>query len=138
MRTAIKCHCRVPCAVMKSWTRDNPGRRFMSCKFRHCDFWQWLDVDQSEWQRNAINQVMLDKQLLASEKNLLKSENDHLKENNEKLKAENSLLRSKIMDLESDVFFPAYENSGPSLLRKAFYALIVVIVVLFFMYVNVV
>ncbi|KAK9741418.1 hypothetical protein RND81_03G104200 [Saponaria officinalis] len=65
--TAIKCHCGIPVAILRLWTEDNPGRRFLRCKFlnpdfsRGCNYFSWYDEVKVEWQKNTINQLMLEK-----------------------------------------------------------------------------
>ncbi|KAK9677290.1 hypothetical protein RND81_11G133900 [Saponaria officinalis] len=60
-RNPINCNCKVPVAMLKSLTSDNPGRRFLTCKFRFCKFFKWVDEEQSDWQRDVINQLVLEK-----------------------------------------------------------------------------
>ncbi|XP_021725633.1 uncharacterized protein LOC110692859 [Chenopodium quinoa] len=58
-------------ARLTSWTRENPGRKFLACKFydpntetRGCKCFEWVDEDGSDWQKEVINQLILDKKLM--------------------------------------------------------------------------
>ncbi|XP_074304425.1 uncharacterized protein LOC141639144 [Silene latifolia] len=95
-----KCKCGVPLALLKSWTTDNPGRRFLTCKFsnpatknRGCGFFRWYDEEQVEWQRDVINNLVLEKKVVECNLKMLKCENTHLQDQCEKLKEANGLLR---------------------------------------------
>ncbi|XP_021776310.1 uncharacterized protein LOC110740120 [Chenopodium quinoa] len=95
-----KCGCGVPIARLKSWTHENPARRFEACKFynpetnqRGCKFFRWVDEDMTNWQRDTINQLVTEKQLMKGEVSVLQTrlccletENKRLKEEFEKLK----------------------------------------------------
>ncbi|KAK9713745.1 hypothetical protein RND81_06G048700 [Saponaria officinalis] len=91
-----KCKCSVPLALLTSWTSRNPGRRFMACKFRFCKYFRWVDEEQSEWQRDVINQLLMEKKLLESENNNLRVEKSQLVEQVIQLRAENHIMRGKI------------------------------------------
>ncbi|XP_048494545.1 uncharacterized protein LOC125494780 [Beta vulgaris subsp. vulgaris] len=76
-----KCGCGVPVAEKRSWTVDNPGRKFIACKFydkesghRGCELFDWVDQGSTEWQKDTINQLVLEKQILKSQNTLLKRE----------------------------------------------------------------
>ncbi|KAK9716630.1 hypothetical protein RND81_06G246600 [Saponaria officinalis] len=76
----LKCNCGCPVAFRTSWTFQNPGRRFVACKFydadtgmRGCRYFKWLDEDMTEWQRQLINQ-------LSSENTCLRRELKHQKQ----------------------------------------------------------
>ncbi|XP_074283611.1 uncharacterized protein LOC141608151 [Silene latifolia] len=96
---AIKCRCGVPVSLLRSWTQDNPGRRFLKGKFsnpefsRGCGYFSWYDELQMEWQKNAINQLMLEKDVLKGELMMSKGKVSHLQERNKKLREANILLR---------------------------------------------
>ncbi|XP_021754556.1 uncharacterized protein LOC110719886 [Chenopodium quinoa] len=83
---ARKCKCGVPMAKLTSWTRENPGRKFISCKFydpitetRGCKAFEWVDQpDGTDWQTGVINNLLLDKKLLKGEVNELKREVDEI------------------------------------------------------------
>ena len=47
-----KCDCGIPMGKLTSWTRENPGRKFRSCKFddpktqaRGCKCFEWVDEE---------------------------------------------------------------------------------------------
>ncbi|XP_074282834.1 uncharacterized protein LOC141607382 [Silene latifolia] len=96
---AIKCACGVPVVLLRSWTHDNPGRRFLRCKFsnpdssRGCGYFSWYEEVQQKWQKNTINQLILEKKVLHGDLVMNKSEVAHLKEQNNKLKEANVLLK---------------------------------------------
>ncbi|XP_021726329.1 uncharacterized protein At4g04775-like [Chenopodium quinoa] len=108
-----KCWCGIPIARLKSWTHENPARRFEACKFynpetnqRGCKFFRWVDEDMTNWQRDAINQLITEKQLMKAEVNVLQTrlccsetENKRLKEEYDKLKLK--LKKSKMGHNES-------------------------------------
>ncbi|KAF3591892.1 hypothetical protein DY000_02021379 [Brassica cretica] len=59
---AVKCACNLTTHPMRAWTRNNPGRRFVSCRGRRvgrqyvkCDFFQWVDQEPPHgWQHLAL------------------------------------------------------------------------------------
>ncbi|XP_021742715.1 uncharacterized protein LOC110708797 [Chenopodium quinoa] len=81
-----KCNCGLPLAKLTSWTNENPGRKFLACKFydpktetRGCKAFEWVDnEDGTDWQRVVINQLLLDKKLMKGEINSLKRDVDDL------------------------------------------------------------
>ncbi|KAK9678173.1 hypothetical protein RND81_11G193300 [Saponaria officinalis] len=105
----IKCRCGVPVATLRSWTEDNPGRRFLGCKFsnpdfsRGCGYFSWYDEGQVEWQKNTINQLMLVKKIMQCELAMTKTEVTHLQEQNEKLKEANLLIRQMKPSVDENV-----------------------------------
>ncbi|KAK9747883.1 hypothetical protein RND81_02G021200 [Saponaria officinalis] len=71
----MKCDCGIDCARKTSWTFQNPGRRFASCKRMDddetlsppCSFFRWLDEDSTEWQRSLINQLLTENRCIKGE-----------------------------------------------------------------------
>ncbi|KAK9697757.1 hypothetical protein RND81_08G059600 [Saponaria officinalis] len=66
-----KCYCGASTAILKSWIRDNPGRRFKACKYydpitksRGCKYFKWCDRIQTDWQKDFINEVLMGKKIL--------------------------------------------------------------------------
>ncbi|CAN0915944.1 hypothetical protein LINGRAHAP2_LOCUS29423 [Linum grandiflorum] len=53
------CKCGDRVVLLTSWTEDNPGRRFYSCKLRysnnHCQFFLWLDPPIEGRPKEIIN-----------------------------------------------------------------------------------
>ncbi|KAK9757216.1 hypothetical protein RND81_01G148800 [Saponaria officinalis] len=95
-RIPTKCKSSVPPALLTSWTSHNPGRRFLACKFRFCKYFSWVDEEQSEWQRDVINQLLLEKKMLQSDNDNLRVEKSQLMEQVIELRAENHLLKEKM------------------------------------------
>ncbi|KAK9714837.1 hypothetical protein RND81_06G123800 [Saponaria officinalis] len=95
-RNPTKCKCSVPSALLTSWTSHNPGRRFLACKFCFCKYFRWVDEDQSEWQRDVINQLLLEKKLLQSDNDNLRVKKSQLVEQVIELRAENHLMKEKV------------------------------------------
>ncbi|KAK9756177.1 hypothetical protein RND81_01G079000 [Saponaria officinalis] len=95
-RNPTMCKCNVHLALLTSWTSDNPGRRFLTCKFRFCKYFIWVDEDQSEWQRDVINQLLLEKKLLKADNDILWVERSQLVEKMIELRAENYLIIEKL------------------------------------------
>ncbi|KAK9698639.1 hypothetical protein RND81_08G119900 [Saponaria officinalis] len=95
-RNPSKCKCSMPPALLTSWTSHNPGRRFLACKFRFCKYFRWVDEEQSEWQRDVINQLLLEKKLLQSDNDNLRDEKSQLVEQVIELRAENHLMKEKM------------------------------------------
>ncbi|CAH8357936.1 unnamed protein product [Eruca vesicaria subsp. sativa] len=58
----VACDCNRPTKIVRSWTRENPGRRFLSCRghrvgsdFESCNFFRWYDVEKPHgWQNLAL------------------------------------------------------------------------------------
>ncbi|XP_048493206.1 uncharacterized protein LOC125493740 [Beta vulgaris subsp. vulgaris] len=74
-----KCKCGFEVAVRTSWTNENPGRKFIACKLynhdtghRGCQFFEWLDEDPLEWQRDVINTLIAEKHRFATDLSLLR------------------------------------------------------------------
>ncbi|KAK9742748.1 hypothetical protein RND81_03G195000 [Saponaria officinalis] len=119
-RSSRKCNCGVPLALVKSWTTDNPGRRFLTCKFynpstqyRGCQYFKWYDQDQCQWQKDVINQLLLDKKLLKCESEMLKVENGHLIEQKKIMSGEIEMLNLKLKLREKQMESPSYgSNEG--------------------------
>ena len=72
------CSCGFPVAKRTSWTHDNPGRKFIACKFfnhetgqRGCNTFEWVDEGMCEWQRDVINVLVAEKYRLASDNYML-------------------------------------------------------------------
>ncbi|KAK9690172.1 hypothetical protein RND81_09G109200 [Saponaria officinalis] len=56
-----KCFCGVPVTYLTSWTRNNPGRGFESCRCsRHgngadgCNYFRWVEKAQTDWQKELV------------------------------------------------------------------------------------
>ncbi|PIN26130.1 DNA topoisomerase [Handroanthus impetiginosus] len=64
----ISCFCENLARVRTSWTKDNPGRRFLSCENRNggCSFYEWEDGPLSSRSRVIIPGLL--RQLNALEK----------------------------------------------------------------------
>ncbi|XP_021715799.1 uncharacterized protein LOC110683713 [Chenopodium quinoa] len=104
-----KCNCGLPLARLTSWTRENPGRKFKACKFwdpntetRGCKCFEWVDLEQTEWQREVINNLTLDKKLMKSEMNSLQREVDDLVGQRRCLLNEVDTLKTKCKALSGD------------------------------------
>ncbi|KAL2923283.1 1 4-alpha-glucan branching enzyme GlgB [Bienertia sinuspersici] len=77
----LNCGSGFPCATRTSWTHDNPGRKFIACKFynhetgqRGCNTFDWVDVDEpTNWQRDVINMLLAEKQRIATDNHILRS-----------------------------------------------------------------
>ncbi|KMT13126.1 hypothetical protein BVRB_4g086680 [Beta vulgaris subsp. vulgaris] len=85
------CGCGISVAKVRSWTKDNLGKMFVGCKFynpktgnRGCSMFCWLDDDNTNWQRNVINDLVMEKKNMLSDVRSLKKELGMVKE--EKLK----------------------------------------------------
>ncbi|KAK9756067.1 hypothetical protein RND81_01G071100 [Saponaria officinalis] len=52
-----KCYCGASTAIVKSWTRDNPGRRFEACKY----------YDPITKSQDLINELLMEKRELENE-----------------------------------------------------------------------
>ncbi|KAK9750672.1 hypothetical protein RND81_02G212700 [Saponaria officinalis] len=134
-RLSSNCNCQFPLTMVKSWTRENPGRRLLTCKFynpgtkfRACQFFSWYDQKQSDWQRDVINELVLDKKLLSKEMEIVKAENSHLEDQNKRLKEEIDLLRM-MTKLDEDELDDHVTKSSPKKgLCTVFYVVIVVCV----------
>ncbi|KAK6152273.1 hypothetical protein DH2020_014908 [Rehmannia glutinosa] len=63
----LRCYCGYELRIHTSWTKSNPGRRFISCPERgvnKCGFFKWIDDDNCDRSRNIIS-GLLDKLKLA-------------------------------------------------------------------------
>ncbi|KAK9666249.1 hypothetical protein RND81_14G171300 [Saponaria officinalis] len=117
-RNPNDCKYGVPVAIVKSWTSDNLGRRFLTSKFYNpstqfhgCQYFKWSDEDQCQWQKDVINQLVLDKKLLKCEFEMLKADNAHLMELKIRISEENELLKLKSNLGEQQIKWP---SNGPN------------------------
>ncbi|KAK9689402.1 hypothetical protein RND81_09G056900 [Saponaria officinalis] len=124
-------------AILRSWTEDNPERRFLRCKFSNPDFsrkygyFSWYDEVQVEWQKNTINQLMLEKKILQCELTMTKSEVAHLQEQNNKLKEANLLIR-QIKPCEDENMDVVNHGTNRNSCKTTFAIVVVCLLVLFF------
>src|SRR5688572_30601422 len=113
-----KCDCGLPMARLTSWTKENPGRKFLTCKFydpktetRGCKSFEWVDEDDgTDWQRDVINQLIIDKKLMKSEISSLKTEVEDLNGQRRCLLNEIDNLKLKCRALNGDR--KRYNNEG--------------------------
>ena len=97
----FKCGCGVPAKMLKSWTGDNPGRRFVKCQFadantKRCGFFRWYDMEKVEWQRVVTNELLLEKKILKQEVDFLKAEVCRLQDSKAATEKENEKLLKKV------------------------------------------
>ncbi|KNA19934.1 hypothetical protein SOVF_056870 [Spinacia oleracea] len=93
------CHCGLPAAgPLKAWTMQNPGRRFIACKFydyatgrRGCGFFEWVD------EGILTNQLLLEKRILQSQVDLLKREISRHEEDKFKMLADIEELNTGVV-----------------------------------------
>ncbi|KAF3511780.1 hypothetical protein F2Q69_00006367 [Brassica cretica] len=58
----VRCDCNLTAKPVRTWTRNNPGRRFLTCRGRRvgrdyvkCDFFQWFELEPPHgWQHLAL------------------------------------------------------------------------------------
>ncbi|XP_010667071.1 uncharacterized protein LOC104884170 [Beta vulgaris subsp. vulgaris] len=100
---SVKCSCGVPIAKVRSWTKDNPGRWFLACKFYHpetghrgCKFFRWVNDEMTEWQRIVINDLVDEKKFLLDELKVVKQEMALLKGDELKVEAQFEKLKLKL------------------------------------------
>ncbi|CAN1184297.1 hypothetical protein LINPERHAP2_LOCUS36890, partial [Linum perenne] len=61
MATIPVCLCGETTIITTSWTEENPGRRFLSCKRRrsrmngHCNYFAWADPPMQPRAKVVIN-----------------------------------------------------------------------------------
>ncbi|KAK9665126.1 hypothetical protein RND81_14G092200 [Saponaria officinalis] len=97
-----KCYCGATTAIVKSWTRDNPGRRFEACKYydpitksRGCKYFKWCDRIQTDWQKDLINELLTEKRELENELDKYGRDLEYLVDDRAKLLAEIEDLKVK-------------------------------------------
>ncbi|XP_074314832.1 uncharacterized protein At1g43920, Chloroplastic-like [Silene latifolia] len=107
-----KCLCGVPVAILTSSTHDNPGRRFEKCKFSNpttgmvgCRWFRWHDRVQTDWQKDIINKLKMEKRLGDYEVGCLSREIQWLKDDRKKLQFE-------IENLKNKAFMSKYERGN--------------------------
>lgn len=69
-----KCFCGHDTMVQISWTRTNPGRRFLACpaydarnNSRGCSYFRWIDNPMTIWQKDVILKLMAEKRDIENE-----------------------------------------------------------------------
>lgn len=112
----VNCLCGLPCARRTSWTHDNPGRKFLACKFynpetgqRGCHVFDWVDVEEpTGWQRDVINTLVAEKHRLSTDNHILKSR--LVCNENEKNRLAQELEKIQGMDMKNKgVEMPNYQ-----------------------------
>ncbi|XP_021714886.1 uncharacterized protein LOC110682849 [Chenopodium quinoa] len=75
-----RCGCGFPVARRTSWTHDNPGRKFVACKFfnhetgqRGCNTFEWVDEEILDWQRDGTNVLIAEKHRLSTDLSILRT-----------------------------------------------------------------
>ncbi|KAK9664300.1 hypothetical protein RND81_14G031800 [Saponaria officinalis] len=129
----LKCNCGFPVAFQTSWTFQNPGRRFVACKFYHadtgmrgCTYFKWLDEDMTEWQRQLINQLSSENTCLRRE---LKQQKQEL-ETFAAVKVDVERVESKVKELMLQVKSLKKEKKQARLLLG------IALIVIFVLYVT--
>ncbi|KAK9733874.1 hypothetical protein RND81_04G098400 [Saponaria officinalis] len=86
---------------LKSCTRDNPGRRFEDCKYydpitksRGCKYFKWCDRIQTDWQKDLINELLMEKKELENKLGKYGRDLEYLVENMGELLAEIEYLKA--------------------------------------------
>ncbi|KAK9750924.1 hypothetical protein RND81_02G229700 [Saponaria officinalis] len=102
----VRCYCTVPAALQTSWTLQNPGRRFFTCKFynpemqfRGCNFFKWVDESSTNWQRKVINSLVMEKMSLKQEISEIKMKVGQYEESKYNRDREMAKLKTKCEDL---------------------------------------
>ncbi|KAK9683861.1 hypothetical protein RND81_10G169900 [Saponaria officinalis] len=81
----MNCFCGVPVTYLTSWTRNNPGRGFETCRWSRngnvadgCNFFRWVDKPQTDWQKEVINDLITERDQLLRERAVLKDKVKYL------------------------------------------------------------
>ncbi|XP_010687512.1 uncharacterized protein LOC104901620 [Beta vulgaris subsp. vulgaris] len=100
--TEMRCHCGLRVAKRTSWTLENPGRKFLACKFynhetgqRGCDKFEWIDEECLDWQRDITNVLLAEKHRLATDLNILKARLCLFENEKKRVKAELEKMKKK-------------------------------------------
>ncbi|KAK9748746.1 hypothetical protein RND81_02G077700 [Saponaria officinalis] len=74
-----KCFCDVLVTYLTSWTLNNPGRGFETCRWSRngnvadgCNYFRWVDKPQTDWQKELINDLITERDRLLRERAVLK------------------------------------------------------------------
>ena len=66
-----ECYCGYDVTVQRGWTTKNPGRRFVACpdydvhnNSRGCNYFKWVDNEQTDWQKDVILKLMEERRKL--------------------------------------------------------------------------
>ncbi|XP_021857299.1 uncharacterized protein [Spinacia oleracea] len=99
---AKMCGCGYPVVQRTSWTHENPGRKFKSCRFynfgtgqRGCDAFDWVDEDILEWQKDVTNHLLSEKQRLAMEMKIIKGRAEFMEHEMKRLNEEHEKMKVK-------------------------------------------
>ncbi|XP_021739695.1 uncharacterized protein LOC110706087 [Chenopodium quinoa] len=126
------CKCGYPTSNLTSWTKQHPRRRFQACQFyeqdtdsRGCDFFKWVDIEMTEWQKDVTNSLMADVNMQKIELRMLKMELADVKGEKGCLELENQALKHQLTVMKKH-----------GLMLPAFYCILVfvVVVVILFRY----
>ncbi|GER42737.1 GRF zinc finger containing protein [Striga asiatica] len=126
MATGPLCGCVKPSVVVvrTSWTSENPGRRFYSCKKYKdgggCNFFAWVDGPICNRSKQVIPGLLRKSNELRQKLQQIQEENDKLKEENKNLAAEMKSLKIS-MRIES---------------KRTMWLFIVASAIIFYQYLN--
>ncbi|KAK9682523.1 hypothetical protein RND81_10G079900 [Saponaria officinalis] len=119
----LKCYYGENVSLLKFSTSQNPGRRFFACKkYDHSrkihgrKFFKWYDIEQTNWQRDIINQLVIEKQKQNNDIIQLRRETAQFEEDKKMLKFENDNLKiqNKILVDEIEKLIEEKKGSGKS------------------------
>ncbi|XP_052208666.1 uncharacterized protein LOC127812293 [Diospyros lotus] len=106
----IMCEHGVPIRSYTSWTKSNPGRRFLRCRFwkdDDCKWFQWID-DERTSREKALCGVLLD---ILDRNKIEKEANERLLQEQVRAFEEKALRRKqKILKLKKDYRYIMEEN----------------------------
>ncbi|XP_056691625.1 uncharacterized protein [Spinacia oleracea] len=96
------CGCGFPVVQRTSWTHDNPGRKFVGCKFydfsigkARSDAFDWVDEEILEWQKDVTNVLIAEKQRLIGEVKVLEARIDCIQRDNNRVHEEHEKMKIK-------------------------------------------
>ncbi|CAA0822291.1 DNA topoisomerase 3-alpha [Striga hermonthica] len=83
-----ECYCGQLSVIRTSWTSENPGRRFSSCKRGGCTFFSWVDGPMCNRSKQLIPGLLWKSNELRDLVQQLQDENDKMKEEKRLLEIE--------------------------------------------------
>ncbi|XP_021850012.2 uncharacterized protein [Spinacia oleracea] len=101
-RKGKTCGCGFPVVQRTSWIHENPGRKFLGCKFydfatgkARCDAFDWVDEEILEWQKDVTNVLIAEKKRLIGEVKTLEARIDCIQRDNNRVHEEHGKMKVK-------------------------------------------
>ncbi|XP_010681441.1 uncharacterized protein At4g04775-like [Beta vulgaris subsp. vulgaris] len=136
----VNCGCGIPVARRTSWTHENPGRKFIACKFynheteqRGCNTFEWVDEEILDWQGDITNILIAEKHRHATDNHILTMKLNSVAHEKCRLAEEVQILMKKLVRIPKTSTVVVKEQARISIVGVC---IVVVSVVVSFIFVK--